>query len=144
MTIANDIEVTLSPQEALIYTMVLASAVDTAVKDVELHTMTAIVRGLPAFSGFDPDGIPRAVESCMQLISSGEHGLEEAVDTIRTSLPPHLRETAYALALDVVAADGTAVQEELRFLEVMRHRMDIDRLVAAGIERGARARWARP
>jgi tellurite resistance protein len=143
MTIPSGLEVTLSPQEALIYTMVLASAVDTAVKDEELRTMTAVVRGLPAFEGFDPENVPRAVESCMQLISSGEHGMEEAVAVIRHSLPPKLRETAYALALDVIAADGKTEQEELRLLEILRHRLDIDRLVAAGIERGARARWTR-
>ncbi|MQX35547.1 tellurite resistance TerB family protein [Roseospira navarrensis] len=136
-------KLTLSQHEALIYTMVLASAVDTAVKDVELQTMGAIVRFLPVFTGFDPDALPRAVESCMQLVSSGEHGVEEAVAVIRDSLPPTLRETAYALALDVIAADGQALQEELRLLEILRHRLDIDRLVAAGIERGARARWAR-
>ena len=37
-------------------------------------------------------------------------------------------------------ADGQASQEELRLLEMVRHSLDIDRLVAAGIERGARAR----
>lgn len=136
--------VTLSPQEALIYTMVLASAVDTDVKDVELRTMGDIVRGLPAFEDFAETDLPRAVESCMQLVSSGEHGMEEAIAVIRASLPVHLRETAYALALDVVAADGKADQSELRLLEVLRHRLDIERLVAAGIERGARARWTRP
>jgi len=137
--------VTLTHQEALIYTMVLASAVDTVVKDVELRTMGDIVRGLPAFSGFDQQTLPRAVESCMQLISSGEHSrVEDAIDVIHDSLPPHLRETAYALALDVIAADGQTLQEELRLLEILRHRLEIDRLVAAGIERGARARWTRP
>lgn len=135
--------VSLSHTEALIYTMVLASAVDTAVKDVELRTMGHIVRGLPAFEGFAEDALPRAVESCLQLVSSGEHGIEEAITVIRNSLPPALRETAYALALDVVAADGKADQAELRLLEMLRHRLDIDRLVAAGIERGARARWTR-
>ncbi|KAA5605234.1 tellurite resistance TerB family protein [Roseospira marina] len=135
---------TLSHPEALIYTMVLASAVDSAVKDEELRTMGDVVRTLPVFATFDPENLPRAVESCMQLISSGEHGVEEAIAVIRDSLPPYLRETAYALALDVVAADGQALQEELRLLEMMRHRFDIDRLVAAGIERGARARWAHP
>jgi hypothetical protein len=54
-----------------------------------------------------------------------------------------MRETAYALACDIVAADGNASQEELRVLELLRHRMEMERLVAAAIERGARARFAR-
>jgi transposase len=43
-----------------------------------------------------------------------------------------------------VASDPTASQEELRLLELMRHRLDIERLAAAGIERGAAARFIRP
>jgi tellurite resistance protein len=49
-------------------------------------------------------------------------------------------ETAYAVACDIVAADGEANQEELRMLEMIRFRLDVDRLTAAAIERGARAR----
>ena len=52
-----------------------------------------------------------------------------------------LRETAYALACDVVASDGEASQDELRFLELLRDGLVIDRLVAVAIERGARAHF---
>ena len=72
---------------------------------------------------------------------SRDDGLEEAFAEIKEVLPANLRETAYALACDVAAADGEAAQEELRVLEMMRHRLNIDRLIAAGIERGARARF---
>ena len=41
----------------------------------------------------------------------------------RRRLPANLRETAYAIACDLVAADGEATQEELRVLELMRHRL---------------------
>ena len=57
-------------------------------------------------------------------------------------LPAKIRETAYALACDVVAVDGEAHQEEPRMLEMIRHELRIDRLTAAAIERGARARFA--
>ena len=59
---------------------------------------------------------------------------------MRETLPEKLYETAYAIACDVVAADGAAGQEELRLLEMIRHELELDRLIAAGIERGARAR----
>jgi tellurite resistance protein len=71
----------------------------------------------------------------------GENGLDEALKSIRKALPAKLRETAYAIACDVAAADGEASQEELRVLELIRHRLDIERLIAAGIERGAKARF---
>ena len=46
-------QVTLSTQEALVYTMVLASAVDTDMKDAELRTMMLIVQALPVFQGMN-------------------------------------------------------------------------------------------
>ena len=41
---------------------------------------------------------------------------------------------------DVAAADGTLDEAELRLLEEIRYELDLDRLHAAAIERGARAR----
>ena len=55
-----------------------------------------------------------------------------------------LTETAYAFALDIAASDGVVEPEEMSILEMMRHALNIDRLIAAGIERGARARFYRP
>ena len=49
-------------------------------------------------------------------------------------------ETAYALACDVVTADGRHSQVELRMLEEVREELKIDRLHAAAIEWGARVR----
>ena len=76
---------------------------------------------------------------------SAPHALEQlrelALKEIKGVLPPRLRETAYALACDVVASDGEASQDELRFLELLRDGLVIDRLVAVAIERGARARF---
>jgi hypothetical protein len=63
------------------------------------------------------------------------------LEAIKAALPARLRETAYAIACDLVAVDGEATQEELQLLELMRERFEIDRLIAVAIERGARARF---
>ena len=130
----------LDPHGALICTMVIVSAADSDMTDAELAIIGEIVGHLPVFRDFDRNTLPSVLESCSQLLSR-EDGLEEAFAEIKKALPANLRETAYALACDVAAADGEAQQEELRVLELMRHRLNIDRLIAAGIERGARARF---
>jgi tellurite resistance protein len=130
----------LDPHGALICTMVIVSAADSNMTDAELASIGEIVGHLPVFHDFDRNTLPSVLESCSQLLSH-EEGLDEAFAEIKEALPPNLRETAYALACDVAAADGEAVQEELRVLEMMRDRLNIDRLIAAGIERGARARF---
>lgn len=126
-------------QRALIYTMVLVSAADADMTDAELHTIGEIVRLLPVFRGFDRERLPAVAGECTALLGHGD-GLEDTLQIIRDSLPVKLRETAYAVACDVAAADGHTTQEELRLLELIRYRLDVDRLSAAAIERGARAR----
>lgn len=128
--------------EALIYVMVLASASDRNMTDAELREMGETVRFLPAFRGFDPDNIPKVAAACAKLLQDG-NGLDKAFRFIKMKLPTKLRETAYAIACDVVAADKRASQEELRLLEMVRDQLEIDRLVAAAIERGSRARHLR-
>lgn len=124
---------------ALIHTMVLVSASDGTMSDSELHSISEIVRTLPVFADFPADSIADVAKQCVGTLQA-EDGLDRALNEIRDRLPDYLRETAYAVACDVVAADGEAAQEELRLLEMLRHRLGVDRLAAAGIERGARAR----
>ena len=84
--------------------------------------------------------MPKLLNGCVDLLGK-EDGLDETLQAINDALPPHLHETAYAIACDLVASDGEASQEELRILELIRHRLSVDRLTAAAIERGARARF---
>jgi tellurite resistance protein len=130
----------LDHHRALIYTMVIVSAADSDMPDAELRIIGDIVGDLPVFGDFDRSELPRVLNDCTDLIGR-ENGLEETLKAIKTALPAKLRETAYAIACDLVAADGEATQEELRVLELIRHRLNIDRLIAAAIERGARARF---
>ncbi|MSP20336.1 MAG: hypothetical protein EXQ93_02170 [Alphaproteobacteria bacterium] len=125
---------------ALIYTMVIMSAADSEMDDTELGIIGQVVQTLPAFKGFDPDLLPRIAEDCANLIGT-DGGLETIIKLVKQSLPARLRETAYALACDVAAADGKVSEEEIRLLELIRDGLDIDRLVAAAIERGARAHF---
>ena len=69
-----------------------------------------------------------------------EEGLDALFGLVRETLPEKLNETAYALACDVAAADGKLGETELRLLEEIREELNLDRLHAAAIERGARAR----
>jgi tellurite resistance protein len=133
----------LDPQTALIYTMVLVSASDRQMSDLELHTLGENVKNLPVFRGFDGNKLVATARRCATSVR-GPDGLNHTLDLIYASLPEHLRETAYALACDVVASDNHGSPEELRVLEQLRHRIGLGKLVAAAIERGARARYRRP
>jgi len=126
---------------ALIYTMVLVSAADTEISDEELDSISENIRYLPIFRGFDLKRLPEISDECLTLLADPE-GLDQALQLIHDALPPKLRETAYAIACDIAAADGKASQEELRLLQLLADTLELDRLCAAAIERGARARHA--
>ena len=129
----------INHHSALVYTMVLASAADREMTNPELLRIGQIVTRLPVFADYDADTLTATSAECAALLD-GDDGLDTVLDIIHEALPEKLRETAYAIACDVVAVDLTASQEELRLLEMLRHRIGVDRLAAAGIERGARAR----
>lgn len=129
----------VSQQEALIYAMVTLSAADSKMTDRELAKIGDIVRGLPIFSAFDPEKLVPTAEACGAILQE-EDGLDRILDVI-AALPAPLHETAYALAIEVAAADLHVEQEELRFLQMLRDRLNLNTLAAAAIERGARARY---
>jgi tellurite resistance protein len=125
---------------ALIYTMVLVSAAEGQISDAELSMMSGLVRFLPVFRNLEPDRILTVGRECAELLNQ-EDGLDIALGLIAEALPQPLRETAYALACDVAAADGQASQDELRMLQLLSQRLDLDPLVTAAIERAARIRY---
>ncbi|MEZ5778923.1 MAG: tellurite resistance TerB family protein [Paracoccaceae bacterium] len=126
-------------QDALVAIMVTVSVSDEAIRTSELVAIERQVNHLPVFADYDMDSVREAAETVYKLMEE-EDGLDTLFAMVRDALPERLWETAYALACDVAAADGTIRQAELRLLEEVRHELEIDRLHAAAIERGARAR----
>ncbi len=131
---------TVSHHEALIYAMVTLSAADRTMTDRELMKIGDIVKTLPVFQGFDLNKLVAVAEACGTLLQDDD-GLEAVLGIISNSLPQRLYDTAYALAVEVAAADLHVEQEELRFLQMLRDALDLDKLTVAAIERGARARY---
>ena len=129
----------LTPHEALIYAMVTTSATDRTLSDTEIRRIGELVRSLPAFQDFDEEKLVRTAETCGDLLGQ-ENGLARVLDAIAEDLPERLHDTAYALAVEAAVADLDLAQEELRFLQMLRDRLDLDKLSVAAIEHAARAR----
>lgn len=132
----------MSPQDALVAVMIAVSASDEQMRTAELVAIQRIVNHLPVFGGYDADRMKTVAQTVFDLLEE-EDGLDALFGLVREALPDRLFETAYALACDVAAADGTLRQPELRMLEEIRHELNVSRLHAAAIEQGARARHQR-
>lgn len=130
----------LDPHGALIYTMVIITGAESRISATERNIIGDIVGHLPVFHGFDRGKLATHLNDCAELLNKDD-GLDAALDAIKAALQPRLRETAYAIACDLIASDGAATQDELQILELLRERCEIDRLIAAAIERGTRARF---
>ena len=131
----------ISTQEALIFLMVTMSAVDSMISDKELLRIRQLVAQLPVFSGYDPDDLTSAAKTCGTLLAEDDNGLQTILSIIAESVPSSHYDTAYALAVDVAASDEHVEQEELRFLQLLRDKLNLDKLTVAAIERTARARY---
>jgi tellurite resistance protein len=129
----------LTAQDALVALMIAVSASDENIRTSELVKISNAINNLPVFAGYDVERVPQMSRLVFDLLEP-EDGLEALFGLIRDALPEKLFETAYALSCDVAAADGLIEGQEARMLEEIREELDIDRLYAAAIERGARAR----
>ena len=87
----------------------------------------------------------RLVEMPTGAESSAFHDIVGLVETVlvKEALSPHLRETAYALALDIALAEAPVAMEENRVLQRLKVELGIDRLVTAALERAALVRHYR-
>lgn len=130
----------LSPEDCLVAVMVAVSASDEEIRTAELVKIQSLVNNLPVFASYDADRMGVVARIVLDLFGE-EDGLDALFGLVRDNLPERLFETAYALACDVAAADGSLAETELRMLGEIRFELNIDRLHAAAIERGARARY---
>jgi hypothetical protein len=122
--------------------MVLVAAADGGMTDREIGAMAGQVQTLPVFHEFTTDRLEAVTDAAVKLLDE-EDGLQHAARLMRGALEPRLRETAYALACEVVAANQVARQRTLEMLDFVRDQLHVDTLIAAAIERGVRARHQR-
>lgn len=128
--------------EGLIYIMVTMSAVDNAMDDTELERIGRLVRFLPVFEQFNEDDILSTARRCSALLAEPD-GLVLVLDIIKDSIPERLHDTAYSIAVEIASADHDIKPEEIRMLQLLRDRFDLDKLTCAAIERSAMARYKR-
>jgi tellurite resistance protein len=130
----------ISTEQALIYVMVMMTGVEGKVKPKELDEMELLLRTMPVFKDFDRLRLATVAQECSDILQEKE-GLQTVLGLVKDQLPVRLRETAYALAVEVAAVDLAVGKEELRFLAILRDALGLDKLTTAALERSAIARY---
>ena len=131
---------TVTPHEALIYVMIMASAVDRVMSDIEMEAIGSIVRRLPAFEGFDKKRLLQVAKHCAEALARPD-GFDATLGMIEKTLPKDLHLTAYAFAVEIAAVDKTVNLEEVRLLEILAEKLDLTDLETAAIKQSAEARY---
>ena len=131
---------TISNEQALIYVMVMMSGVEGKIKPEELAEIDILVRSLPVFKSFDRTRLATVAQEAGDMLQLKE-GMTTVLELVSDQLPLRLRETAYAIAVEVAAVDLAVGKEELRFLAILRDALGLDKLVTAALERSAIARY---
>ncbi|MER8393040.1 MULTISPECIES: tellurite resistance TerB family protein [unclassified Mesorhizobium] len=129
----------LSPHEAMIYLMVITSASDRDMTDIELARIGDVVRSWPVFEDFNQERLVDVAQACQEMLQEKD-GLEGVLARVAEALPERLRDTAYAAAFEVAAVDLEMRLEEVRVLQLVRRELDLDALTVAAIARAAKAR----
>jgi tellurite resistance protein len=132
----------INAPEALVLTMVLMSVADGGMTDREIGIMSGQVQTLPAFADFTTEELADVTDRAAELLNDDD-GLAHAARLMRAALSPKLRETAYALACEVIAGGEGARRQSMDMLDFVRGELGLDQLVSVAIERGVRARYQR-
>ncbi|MGE0502148.1 MAG: tellurite resistance TerB family protein [Rhizobiaceae bacterium] len=128
-----------SVHEAMIYLMVVTSASDRDMTDLELGRIGEVVHSWPVFVDFDSNRLVDVARDCQKLLHE-EAGLEGVLKAVAAIIPGRLHDTAYAAAFEVAAVDLEMRLEEARIMERLRAVLDLEQEHADAIERAAKAR----
>lgn len=131
----------ITPQDAIIYTMVMVSGADRAMDDVELSHIGGLVKALPVFENYVADRLPDTARECAVVLQTTD-GLNRCIALVVEALSPRQRETAYLLACEIAVIDRKVQIEEAGLLRLLRRKLQIDDLVAAALERATNTRLA--
>lgn len=114
----------LSPAEAFAAITVIAISSDGYLATEELDTLTMSLARMHLFRSMSAEEMRRLHNKLFDLMRS--LGADRLLEKAKIGLPVELRESAFAIATDLVLSDGLISQEETAFLNALHHALEID------------------
>ncbi len=113
----------LTPAEALAAICLVAIAADGYLSDQEGREMDMLLSRMRLFKSYSSEMVDRMKDGLLQQLQ--QHGPSRLVEAANTTLPVELKPTAFALATDLVLADGNVTPQEQAFLDDLYRILDI-------------------
>ena len=105
----------LSTAEAIAAICLVAIAADGYLSEREGREMDMLLSRMRLFKSYSNDMIGRMKDSLLNQLK--QYGPGRLVENAKAAMPSELAPTAFALAADLVLADGTVTSQEQAFLD---------------------------
>jgi uncharacterized tellurite resistance protein B-like protein len=115
--------ITLTPREAFAAIVVAAFQADGRVAAEEAVRVNEIFNSTRMFRQPSAEQLHAVLERVIELFRV--YGTEVIVPLAAEALPPELRPPAFAVAVDLVLADGVATHEERKFIDGLQELFEI-------------------
>lgn len=113
----------LSPAEAVAAVILVAVAADGYVSDEETLSGWNALSRMQLFRGYSGDVVGRMFDKLGGFLR--REGVDALLQLAKSSIPYELAPTVFAIAADLVLADGEVAAEEQAFLEKLYRMLDI-------------------
>ncbi|MEA5447900.1 tellurite resistance TerB family protein [Leptolyngbya sp. CCNP1308] len=124
-------ESSMGTAEALASIALVAIAADGYLADQEGQDMTMLLSRMALFSSYSKEAMHHLFDRLLTRLKT--EGPGAMVDQAKTILPQDLRETAFAIATDLVLSDRTVTPQEQAFLEDLYRILEISGTMAQQI-----------
>jgi hypothetical protein len=114
---------TLSAAEAFASIALVAIAADGYLSDQEAEDMTILLSRMKLFSSYPEDVLHRMLDNLLSQLK--QYGPNQLISRAKPALPEDLRDTAFAVATDLVLSDRTVTQQEQAFLDDLYRILEI-------------------
>lgn len=127
----NTVKDALTPAEAFAAITLSAIASDGYLSEEEARGIFLALSRMKLFRSYPSDVMQRMFDKLLGTLR--REGMDSLFNTAKESLPLELREAAFAVATDLILADGVIAEEEQDFLNDLFLGLGLDSEVATQI-----------
>ncbi|MBW4669931.1 MAG: tellurite resistance TerB family protein [Cyanomargarita calcarea GSE-NOS-MK-12-04C] len=127
----SQVQDALSPAEAFAAITLAATASDGNLSDEEASRILSALSRMKLFRSYPNDVMNRMFDRLLGILK--RDGIDNLFNIAKESLSQDLREAAFAVATDLVLADGVVTQEEKEFLNDLYYSLSISSDIATQI-----------
>lgn len=129
--LSNNTVEALSPAEAFAAITLSAIASDGYLSDEEARGISFALSRMKMFRSYPNDVMQRMFDKLLGVLR--REGMDGLFNSAKESLPHDMRESAFAVATDLILADGVVAQEEQEFLNDLYIALGLNSSVATQI-----------